>query len=252
MNKTGDIDLRMLFMVLVRKIWLIVLCAVLMGFAAYIYTDYFVTPKYRASVSIYVNNNAMSSAATITATDLNAAQKLVNTYVSILQSETVMERVAEEVGHNLTTDQIRGMMSAGSVNETEVFKVNISNADPVLATEIANAVASIAPGEIAEIVTGSSTKIIDYARVPKKPYTPNVTRNTILGVGSGVALAVMIVILQVLLDVRIRDEADLAKISEAPILGLIPDFALEEKKESGYETGYETGASKERSVENNA
>ena len=255
MNKTGDIDLRMLFIVLVRKIWLIVLCAILMGFAAWVYTDYFVTPMYRASVSIYVNNNAMSSAATISATDLNAAQKLVNTYVSILQSETVMERVAEEVGHGLTSEQIRGMMSAGSINETEVFRVNISNADPVMAAEIANAVASIAPVEISEIVTGSSTKIIDYARVPRKPYSPNVARNTILGIGAGVAVAIMIVVLQVLLDVRVRDESDLAKISAAPILGLIPDFALEEKKETGYETGYETGSSrehKERTVGKNA
>ena len=60
MNKTRELDLRLLVMALVRKLWLIALCAVILAAAAFGYTKYFVTPTYRASVTIYVNNNRLN------------------------------------------------------------------------------------------------------------------------------------------------------------------------------------------------
>lgn len=235
MGKTGDLDLRVLLFALMRKLWLIVLCAIILGAAAYGYTEYFVTPMYRASVSIYVNNNKVNmegTSATLTVSDLNTAQRLVSTYVTILKSDRVLDKVAQELDVELSASQIRSMISAESVDETEVFEVRISNADPVLAAQIANAIAAVAPDEIAEIVTGSATKIIDYARVPTAPYSPSIMRNVVLGVAIGVVIAVVIVVLQVLMDVRVREEADVVRIFDAPILGRIPDFGLDDKGEA--------------------
>lgn len=232
MNKTRELDLRLLLLALMRKLWLIVLCAVIIGAAAFGYTKYFVTPMYRASVTIYVNNNRLNvegSTATLTTSDLSVAQRLVSTYVITLKSDRVLNKVAQELDVKLSASQIRGMISAEAVDNTEVFNVTITNADPALAAQIANAVAKVAPDEISEIVVGSSTKIIDYATVPKSPSSPNVMRNTALGAVIGIVLAAVIAILQELLDVRVREEQDVTRLSEAPILGRIPDFALDDK-----------------------
>lgn len=232
MNKTRELDLRLLLLALMRKLWLIVLCAVIIGAAAFGYTKYFVTPMYRASVTIYVNNNRLNvegSTATLTTSDLSVAQRLVSTYVITLKSDRVLNKVAQELDVKLSASQIRGMISAEAVDNTEVFNVTITNADPTLAAQIANAVAKVAPNEISEIVVGSSTKIIDYATVPKAPSSPNVMRNTALGAVIGIVLAAVIAILQELLDVRVREEQDVTRLSEAPILGRIPDFALDDK-----------------------
>ena len=232
MNKTRELDLRLLVMALVRKLWLIALCAVILAAAAFGYTKYFVTPTYRASVTIYVNNNRLNlegSSATLTASDLSVAQRLVSTYVITLKSDRVLTKVAQELDVKLSAAQIRNMISAEAVDNTEVFKGQITNAAPKLAADIANAIAKVAPDEISEIVVGSSTKIIDYATVPKAPSAPNVMRNTALGAVIGVALAALIAILQELLDLRVREEQDVTRLSEAPILGRIPDFALDDK-----------------------
>lgn len=232
MNKTRELDLRLLLLALMRKLWLIVLCAVIIGAAAFGYTKYFVTPMYRASVTIYVNNNRLNvegSTATLTTSDLSVAQRLVSTYVITLKSDRVLNKVAQELDVKLSASQIRGMISAEAVDNTEVFNVTITNADPALAAQIANAVAKVAPDEISEIVVGSSTKIIDYATVPKAPSSPNVMRNTALGAVIGIVLAAVIAILQELLDVRVREEQDVTRLSDAPILGRIPDFALDDK-----------------------
>ena len=47
--------------------------------------------------------------------------------------------------------------------------------------------------------------------------------------------------MEVLLDVRVKGEEDLALISNAPVLGLIPDLAMESKDSYGY-SGYKYSA----------
>ena len=56
MENIKEINLTELFAAIVRKIWWVILCALLVGAATYIYTDNFVQPMYRTSVKIYVNN----------------------------------------------------------------------------------------------------------------------------------------------------------------------------------------------------
>ena len=85
------------------------------------------------------------------------------------------------------------------------------------------------PDEIAAIIEGSSAKIIDYARVPKGRSSPNFTTNTILGAAIGAVLAIAVILIQNLLDLRVRNEEELAKIGSVPVLGVIPDLAIEMK-----------------------
>ena len=93
-----------------------------------------------------------------------------------------------------------------------------------MAAFIANAVAEVAPGEIESFVEGSSTKIVDYAKVPESPYSPSYRKNIMLGAAVGVVLIVAILTVRDLLDVRIKREEDLLEISDLPVLGRIPVF----------------------------
>jgi len=242
MEQTIEIDVRAIFMALVRKLWLVVLLAGLGGVVLYAYTANFVTPMYTAKVSIYVNNSVNTGGNSgISSSDLTTSQKLVKTYVNMIKSDTVLEKVAETTGLNITANQIRGMLTAKSIDNTEMFNVEITNADPVKAQLIANAVAQVAPGEIANFVEGSSTKIIDYARVPTTPVSPDTMKNTLLGAAAGALVAIVFTVLQVLMDVRIKSEEDLKRISSAPVLGTIPDFSQDDRggySRYGYGYGY--------------
>lgn len=229
MEQMKILDLRELLYACLRKAWLIVLCLVIVGAAAFVYTAYCITPLYRAEVSFYVNNSSFQANPnqSISSSDLATSQRLVLTYVNIIKSDTVLEKVAAESGLNLTASQLRGIMSAKSVDDTELFKVQISHPDPQLAAQIANAIAEVAPVEISNILMGSATKVIDYAKVPASPYTPNRFRNTAVGALAGAVLAVAIILIQTLMDVRIKGEEDLARFSPVPVLGVIPDFSVD-------------------------
>lgn len=232
MEQVVELDLKQLFRACVKKAWLIALSAVVVGALVYICTVFFVTPKYVASASFYVNNSRASGSEKITSSDLATSQQLVMTYVNIIKSNTVLEKVIEEGQLDMTPDGIRGMMAAESVDETELFKVLITHPDPYLAAHVANTIAEVAPAEISNIMVGSTTKVLDWAKIPTKPSSPNTTTNAIIGVLAGAVLAVAFVVVQTLLDVRVKSEEDLAAISEIPVLGVIPDFFDENR--SGY------------------
>lgn len=235
MEETVELDLREVFAALLERIWLIILSAVLMASLVLGYTAAFVTPQYRASVYMYVNNNSSNNSGNnaISSSDLAVALKLVNTYVNIIKRDAVLdtaaERIAKETGEVYTSAQLRGMLTAESVEETEIFQIQVSHSDPEMAAAIANAIAEEAPAVIASTIEGSSAKVIDRAKVPTTYYTPSYTRNALLGAAVGVLLAAAVVVLQVLLDKRIKSEEDLAKISNVPVLGTIPDFMTEHK-----------------------
>lgn len=255
MENTKELNLQELLYAVLNKIWLVVVAALLGGVVMFVYTSQFVTPMYRSSVTMYVNNstklNGDDVVNYITSSDLATSERLVTTYVSILRSNTVMEKVSDNVfettGVRVSAAAIRGAMSAGAVSETEVFTVQISYRDPKMAATIANAIATVAPEEIAEIVEGSSTKVIDFAKVAENPYSPNTLSNTALGVAAGAVLAVVLVVLGELLDVRVRGEEDLAQLSDAPVLGVIPDFDVEGEK--GYSYSYTTKKNADNSEE---
>lgn len=229
MNENVEIDLREFFRVLLKKFWIVALCAILVGTSVLVYTINFVTPQYEASVSIYVNNNSGKDSAYISSADLAVALRLVATYVNIIQSDTVLDRVIEETGLKLTAKQVRGMISAEAMGETEMFKVTVTTPNAQMSADLANAIAAVAPEEISQIIEGSSAKIIDFAKVPDGKSAPSYTANGILGCFIGAMLAVVMILLQTLMDVRVKSEEDLAKICQIPVLGVIPQLSSDTK-----------------------
>lgn len=225
MAQTKEIDLRRLGLALLKKIWLILLCAAIVAAAVFFYTDKIVPKEYKATVSIYVTNrSADAQSGMISSSDLATSQRLVVTYVNVLQSDYVLDKVAERVSRKgLNADALRGMITATSPDETEVLYISVTNNDRNLAKEIANAVVDVAPQGIMDIVENSTAKPLDYAKKAVQ-CAPNVSGSTTVGAAVGALLAAVFVCLQVLMDVRVKDEEDLARICEAPVLGTIPDF----------------------------
>ncbi len=184
-----------------------------------------VTPLYQANITVYVNNVRSGERIDyISGSNLQASQQLVNTYSNIIKSDTVLSKVAEEAGVDYMPDEMRKILTTKQVGETEMFNVYIVHPDPAEAAHIANAVATVAPAEIEGFVEGSSAKIIDYAKVPDKRFSPSYSRSAVLGAAVGGILALAYVTIRCLLDVRIKEEEDLTALFALPVLGQIPSF----------------------------
>lgn len=231
MEGTVEVDLREIFAAMLRRWWLVLICVVA-GAALMLGITAFITPQYTASVYMYVDNNS-SGGGGITSSELTVAKQLVNTYINIIKRDPVLEKasdlIRQRTGQHYTPDALRYMLTAEPVEQTEIFTVQVTHSDPVMAAQIANAVAEVSPDLIAKTLRGSSVVIIEEAKAPHQPVSPNVGRNLLLGALGGLVVIVLGVCLQVILDKRIKSEEELVKISSAPVLGNIPDFLDEGK-----------------------
>lgn len=224
-EKNGEIDLLSLARALWRRAWVIVLAMFVCGAAAFSVTYFLITPKYESSVLMYVNNSSISVGSTsVSLSDLSASQTLVDTYIVILKTRLTLNEVIEQAELPYSYEQLRDMISAASVNSTEIFEVKVTSPDPVEAERIANTIAHVLPEKISEIVDGSSVRTVDFAVQPTRKSSPSITKNVALGMILGFALSCGVLILLELLDEHIRDEEDLTAVYDLPVLAVVPDL----------------------------
>ncbi len=223
-----ELNLQQLLDALVHRLWLIVLVSVLCAALAFGVTFYFITPLYQSSAMFYVNNSSLSfgdASLSISSGDITAAKSLVNTYIVILNSNETLQAVNERAGTGYSTNELKTMISASSVNSTEIFEVVVTSPDPAEAQALAAAIKDELPKRIDTIIDGSSVEIVDSPRMPKAPSSPSYLKNTILGFLIGMILSVGYVVLKLLFDVTIRSEETIAQITSHPILASVPNMS---------------------------
>lgn len=225
-NNEIEIDLLHLIKILWKKAWVIALCTILLGAIVFSYAFFFITPQYQAKAMMYVNNSSFSVGSTsfsISSSELTAAKSLLDTYVIILKSRTTLEKVLDETGLDYTYEELSSMVSASAVNSTEVFQIVATSSIPQEAELIVDTIVKILPDRIADIVDGSSVRLVDHAILPTQRSSPSYTKYAMIGLVLGFVVSCGVIIINDLLDTTIRDEDYLYQRYNIPVLAVVPD-----------------------------
>ena len=236
MNKKASIDLVKLIMYVLKRAWLVILCAEVGFGAVYMYYAHRTADTYTAQGTMYVNNANpnLQNYQYASTNDLDSAVQLINTYLVVVKSDKVMASVAKKLATDypgLTAKQIAGSLSMASVSETGVAAVRSSTGNAQMSADIVNAVLEIAPEEIIRVVNAGNIEIIDYAVVPAVPDGHNTMKKGMLGGMFGAVLALGILTVLFLLNRRITSIEELTESYTPPVLASI----LRIKKEQGEE-----------------
>lgn len=222
-----ELDLQRLADAMINHAWRIGIVAVLFAVITLLGTLLFVAPKYESAVMFYVDNYALSygeASPSTSSSDIAASKSLVDTCIVILETRETLNEVIDASGVDRTEKQLRKMISAESVEETEILEVVVTAEDPVEAEKIADAIAYILPARISAIIDGGSAKVVDAAVLPMEYSSPDYIRNIILGFAIGFILSVIIVLCKALQDNRIYEEKEISEILQYPVLAAIPDM----------------------------
>lgn len=237
-----EIDLWALFKAVWKGKWVVILVTLLFGILAFLYTQFLITPTYKTTLTAFVNNRSATTASDtvdgLSSGDTSAAKQLTYTYASIISSRPVLEEAALQAGlGNLPYSALQKTVSASVQDNTQLVNLSVTMTDPENALRFAQAIATVAPDRLAEIVEGSSMKIVSYPTLPTRPNYPSKRRNTILGMLLGAFLMAAYLVIRELLDTRVRSEQELEEKFGIPIIGTIPNFDSATGK-SGYNYGY--------------
>ena len=220
-----QVTLPQLIKLLRKNLLPIIFCTMVAAIIVFGISEFAIEKTYVSTVKLYVFTPSSSAGnANENINELNYAQKVVNTYIEMLETNSFFENVEKTAGVEAPLENFKKMVTFNTLNDTEVFEANVSASSPEQAKKIADAVSSLAPGAIAQFKEGASLKIVDPATYPDKPSSPHVLTNTVLGLLLGLVLSVCWFLLRDSLDLRIKGEEDITEDYNLPILASIPAF----------------------------
>lgn len=217
-----EIDLMELLMVLVHDLWVIILAAVIVGGAAFTFSRFVITPTYESTTRILVLNRQDTGSSSLTYSDLQLGTSLTKDYPELIQSRYVVEKVIEDFGLDTTYESFIGKVEVTTKSDSRIIDITITDPDPLLAKELADALRDIAAERIVEVTDIQAVNMVDEGNIPDKPSNPSVPKWTLLGVLIGGVLAAAVVLVRYLLDDTIKSSEDIEKYLHLSTLGLIP------------------------------
>ena len=221
-----EINIFELINLLIKKLWILILSALVCAGIAFCYSYYSLTPLYTSSTTIYINNSTVSDYENkISPSDISAAESLANNITSIIESRSVSNLVYEDLGRTKSPDELRSMLSVSVKPDTVMLEISIQcdNADD--AQKIALSYVKCSKKRIEEIIENSSVYFVDEPNLPGGPSFPNHRKYIMMGFLAGLAVSAALVIVIDIFDTRIDSAQDFeTAFPDIPIIGIIPNI----------------------------
>lgn len=219
------IDLREYFFILKKKMWIIVLSAVICGVISGLVSFYVLKPVYEANTTLIVNKEVENETTQMTTSDdLNFVQKLALTYGEIIKSRSVITSTIDKLNLDMTYEDLSEAVSITNVENTQIIKISVKNENPRVAATICNTIPEIFSTEVQRIVKASGTEVIDKAAVPEKPIKPNKKMNILIATILGAMISVFVLFLREALNTKIKEPKDIEEKLGLPVFGIVPKF----------------------------
>lgn len=228
------IDLLKLFEIVMKNIVWFIIVIILCGTVAYAGTTLLIDKTYSATATVIIvqNNNSNASQA-VTYNDVQLSQKLVSTYTQILKSEAIGDSVVANLDlydkYEINSAKLNSLVEVKAANNTEVMNITATTKDPKLSADIANEMVSVFQKKIYDIMSVENVTVLNSAKIPTKPSGPSTLKNTAMGMMIGAVLCGIYAVIVLLTDTKVKTEEDVKKIFDYPVIGVIPEFKVEER-----------------------
>lgn len=223
-----EIDLIELFNNIKKHTLLIIILGLLTGGVAYGVSSFVLTPKYDSNATMIVSNSTNTDSqsmeqANVELSQINANKALISTYSEIVKSRGIADKVIQNLGLDMDYESFSQKVSIEPVNDTQIISVKVIDTIPERAKDIANETSNIFKDSIGDIMKVDNVQILDGATLPERPSSPNIKKNTVIGVVLGLILGVMIAIFKELSDTTIKTQEDINQYFDLPVIGVVPD-----------------------------
>lgn len=199
-----EISLSELFATLKRHLGQIIMWTLLGLVITGVYTFFFVTPQYQSTSKIVVNQTGVTGQA-ITNTDIQTNLNLINTYQSIIKEPIILEEVINRTNSDLTLKELSSKITTQTQDNSLVFGVTVTDSDPYVAAELANATSEVFQDTIGDILEVESVTILSQALPNEKPVSPNTVLNLAIGLILGLMVGVGLAFLAEFMDNTVKD-----------------------------------------------
>lgn len=213
---------------ILHRNWIFILSLTVLGAAAGFGWSALKTPTYEATTQLYVSVRSGDSAVVgELAQGTNYARQAVTSFVDVVDSALVLDRVIDDLDLDVTSSELAGNVSASVPANSVIITATVTDEDPEQAAAIANSVGA----NFADVVVNQLEKpegdaaslvrieTIQPALVPTVASSPKTGLNLALGLLLGLAAGIGLAVLRTVLDTRIHSTHDIEQVTDKPVLG---------------------------------
>ena len=226
-----DLTPQKILSMLLRHIKLIILVAALVTLIAYGYSSFFITPVYSASSLIMVQNYSeyYSTQPTTSYNGYNTKGRIDSGNISASSTIAANCVILFSNSPDMTSLMTDATVDIEQVEEQNFIRFNASSANPQVAANVANQLAEQAPKTFASLYGKDKGRVdtITSAVAPTTPVSPNINQNTLIGLGIGLVLGILLAFFLEIIDTTLKPGDDLAKLYNIPVFAEIVDFEKE-------------------------
>lgn len=219
-----EISIKGILRIIKKNIVFIIILSLLVSMCSFFVTTFFVKKTYTTAVKLYVETSYDEASGTERLSLYSYAEKLVATYIQLLDTNNFYSDVSETLKGKYTATELSQSITFKGIEDTEVFEAIVVADSPSEAKNIADAVAETAPKTISEFKSKAQLKIVDEATIPKKPSSPNTIKNVLIAFIAGLVISLIISFVRDYFDIKIKYNEEMTTIFDLPILAAIPDF----------------------------
>lgn len=220
-EKEVEIDLYGVFISILKRIWVVIIAAVVFGVGAFVYFKNSYVPTYKTTVGIYIIGNDQQSS--VTTSGVQIATNIAKDYELLIKDSVVLDKAVaavKEKGIETSSEMLSKRISVESPDNTRILWVTVVWDSPEKVKNIANAVCDAAVEEIPQITKVSANKFSDAK--PGTLMSSHIGRNTVIVAFVGAVLAALVLAIIFIFDDKLSSKKDIEEILGLSVLGVIP------------------------------
>lgn len=182
-----------------RRSWVIIVAAVVLGPAAGLLVTLLVPENYETETKVLVDPVISADAAG----NLGQAAAFVGnrmaTYAALVETPAVLDPAIERSGVDVASTALVDDVTSELIPQTSIINITVEAGTALDAAELANAIAASLITEIETASTadgpvGVSGTVVEAPEIPEDPASPNLVLNVIAGLAIGLLVAFLVIV----------------------------------------------------------
>lgn len=204
-----ELDIVELLISIKENIHKIILSTLLFGMCFFAFNKFFVSPSYETSSKIMTQKKIDSN--------------MGSSYANLAKTDLFASKVIEDLDLDMSVATFANNVSVDYMDNTRIISITVTDTNPERAMDLTNQTTAELISTIRKLNKNKDKAFaIDKASLPKEPASPNLKKKTAIGLVLGFFVGLMWQTIAYVCDTRIKKAKDLKKISNLPILGIIP------------------------------
>lgn len=224
MENETELNLRDVFKIIKKRIWLIALITAAAVFTSAMISVFLISPTYEAKVGIIIG---IQNEEKITNQEIDMFKNLMQTYKNIAETNKVAQAAADKLGNGQDSKDLVDRTTIIAEEGTMILYIKVQSDLAVGAYKDVQAYTEAFVTRADELIPNGNIKILDDAQIPESPIKPNLYRNMAYAFIAGLLVSVGISFMLECMDNTLVTKEDVEKFLELSVIGIIPDNKVE-------------------------